>query len=57
VAVKSKLPGFNVVFALALILFFVAFALFWVYVLIPICDARDWKIPCPPRGVHGGYSS
>jgi hypothetical protein len=49
VTIKIKWPGFNVLFAVGLILFFIAFALMWAYVLMPICEARDWKPPCPPH--------
>jgi hypothetical protein len=52
-AAWRKLLRFNMVFAVSLILFFVAFALLWAYILMPICDARDWKLPCPPKGFTG----
>ncbi|GEM_PF-2449101 len=48
----SSLRRFNIQLALSLLLFFAVFALIWSLVVMPICDARDWKPPCRPRGTE-----
>ncbi|HEY6200026.1 MAG TPA: hypothetical protein VI231_15545 [Candidatus Binatia bacterium] len=51
---RGSLTRFNIRLALALLLFFVVLGLLWVFVVMPICDARDWKLPCPPRWMGEG---
>jgi hypothetical protein len=51
---RGSLTRFNILLALALLLFFAVLGLIWTLVVMPICDARDWRLPCPPRGFYGG---
>ncbi len=48
----GSLTRFNIQLALALLLFFAVLGLIWALVVMPICDAREWKAPCPPRGTE-----
>lgn len=49
---KSPL-SFNVLLALALIGFAIAFVLVWAFVVTPVCNESEWKPPCPPKGFVG----
>ena len=51
---RSSLRRFNVLLALALLSFVAILGLIWAFVVMPICDARDWKLPCPPRWMGEG---
>jgi hypothetical protein len=46
---KEKMPRFNILLAVVLILFAVAFVLIWAFVVMPICNESGWKPPCPPK--------
>jgi hypothetical protein len=46
---SGSLTRFNILLALALLLFFVVLGLHWVFVVMPLCDPLGWKPPCPPR--------
>jgi hypothetical protein len=50
---RNSLRRFNILLALALLSFFAILALIWLLVVMPICNARDWRLPCPPKSFVG----
>ena len=45
------MPRFNILLAVALILFAIVFVLVWAFVVMPTCNESGWKPPCPPKGL------